>query len=274
MDEVDDTAHTPAPERAHPGGAEPVSSHARGVGSGRSERDGGFAGARGAEQNRLLAALPVDEYTRVLAQLTPVRLHVRDVLVEADVPLRDVWFVREGVCSVIATEQEGGDVEVGTIGREGLVGLPVVNGVDTTPHRVLAQIEGEAWRLGADEFRRLIDERPPVRRLLLRYAQYFTEQVSQSAACNRLHTLEERAARWLLMTHDRVEGDSVELTHEFLAPMLGVRRAGVTVALGTLQADGIVRYMRGRMTVLDRRRLEEASCGCYAIARGTLDRLR
>jgi CRP-like cAMP-binding protein len=149
----------------------------------------------------------------------------------------------------------------------------VLLGTDRIPYRCLVQVEGDAWRLSAETFRQLVDERPILRRTLLRYTQYLLDSVSQSVACNRIHTLEERAARWLLMTHDRVQGATFELTHEFLSQMLGVRRAGVTVAMGALQAAGIVRYMRGRLTVLDRPRLEEASCSCYAITRSALDRL-
>lgn len=141
------------------------------------------------------------------------------------------------------------------------------------PNRVFVQVEGDAWRIGADAFRRMLDARPAVRKLCLRYAAYFTSQLSQSVACNRLHTLEERAARWLLMTHDRVHGADFELTHEFLSLMLGVRRAGVSVAMGTLQNAGVVRYARGRVTVLDRAKLEEASCTCYQITQTALTRL-
>jgi CRP-like cAMP-binding protein len=120
---------------------------------------------------------------------------------------------------------------------------------------------------------RIFEERSVVRRLFLRYAQYFADQLAQAVACNRLHTLEERCGRWLLLTHDRVHGDDFELTHEFLALMLGVRRAGVSVAMGALQNAGILRYTRGRVVIVDRQRLEEASCDCYRITRGALDRL-
>ncbi len=130
------------------------------------------------------------------------------------------------------------------------------------PCRVMVQIGGYGCRLPAEEFRQLVEERPVVRRLLLRYSQSFTDQVSQSAACSTLHTIEERAPRWLLMTHDRVESDQFELTHELLSLMLGVWRSGMTVAVGALQAEGIVRYMRGRVTVVDRARLEKVSRGC------------
>jgi CRP-like cAMP-binding protein len=233
----------------------------------------GYAAAHAAEQNRLLRALPLAEYARLLPQLTPVRLDLKHVLVEPDRPIWDVYFPRSGVCSMVADEQEGRAVEVGTIGPEGFIGLPVLMGADRMPYRVFVQIEGDGWRLSADAFRRLVEERAPVRQLLLRFAQAFHDQLSQSVACNRLHTLDERCARWLLMTHDRVHRESFELTHEFLSLMLGVRRAGVTVAMGTLQGAQIIQYTRGRVTVLDRARLEEASCACYHITRTAFDRL-
>jgi CRP-like cAMP-binding protein len=233
----------------------------------------GFAAAHAAEQNRLLRALPAEEYAHLLLQLTPVPLGLKQVLVEPDEPIGDVYFIREGVGSVIAVEQEGDPIEVGTVGSEGFIGLPVLLGADRMPNRVFIQIEGHGWRLPADAFRQLVDERPAVRRLLLRYTQYYVDQLSQSVACNRLHTLDERCARWLLMTHDRVEGERFELTQEFLSYMLGVRRAGVTVAMGTLQAARIIGYARGRIEILDPARLEEASCGCYHITRSALQRL-
>ena len=233
----------------------------------------GAAAAHRAEASRLLRALPLDEYERLLPQLVPERLRLRQLLVDADQPITHVHFVREGVGSMLATEQEGGEIEVGTIGNEGLVGLPVLHGADTTPYRVMVQVEGDAWRIPADALRRILEERPVVRHLLLRYAQYFSDQLAQSVACNRLHTLEERCARWLLMTHDRVHEDTFDLTHDFLAQMLGVRRAGVTVAMGTLQHAGLVSYARGRVVVRDRARLQEASCGCYRITVASLERL-
>ena len=233
----------------------------------------GVAAAHGGEQNRLLRALPRDDYEHLLPALKSERLHLKQLLIGPDRPIRDVCFVREGVVSMIADEQEGGAVEVGTIGNEGLVGMPVLLGADSMPYRVFVQIEGDAWRLSADVFRRLVDERSVVRKLFLRYAQYFADQLAQGVACNRLHTLEERCARWLLMTHDRVGGDTFELTHEFLSLMLGVRRAGVTVAMGAFQSAALLLYSRGRITIRDRARLEEASCGCYRITRSSYARL-
>jgi CRP-like cAMP-binding protein len=236
-------------------------------------REPGGASAHVAEANRLLRALPPDEYRAVVAHLSPTRLRYQSVLIEPNVPISNVYFVREGVCSMIATEQEGGDIEVGTVGREGLVGSAVALGADSMPNRVVVQVEGEAGVMDANAFRHLIDERAALRHVCLGYIAYLTNQLSQAVACNRLHKLEERCARWLLMTHDRVHGDAFDITHEFLSVMLGVRRAGVTVAMGALQSAGIVQYSRGRVLILDRARLEDASCGCYRIMRTSIDRL-
>jgi CRP-like cAMP-binding protein len=233
----------------------------------------GAAAAHAAEENRLLRALPLADYTWLLPQLTPARLRLRQVLIEPDAPISHVWFVREGVASMITTGHEEGDIEVGRVGCEGLVGLPVLFGDDMLPNRVIVQVEGDAWRIGADAFRHALDARPVLQKLGLRYAAYFTGQLSQSVACNRVHTLEERTARWLLMTHDRVHEAEFEMTHELLSLMLGVRRAGVSVAMGALQSAGVLRYARGRVAVLDRAKLEEAACGCYRITQAVLDRL-
>jgi CRP-like cAMP-binding protein len=238
-----------------------------------SLHDEGVAAAHAAEQNRLLRALPLEEYARVLPLLTPVRIDFRQLLVEPDVPIRHVYFPREGLCSIVADNEEGGVLEVGTVGRDGFIGMPVLHDAESMPYRVLAQIEGHAWRLSADVLRQVVAERRAVRYVLHRYVQYYTDQLSQSVACIQLHTLDERCARWLLMAHDCVEGDSFELTHELLSCMLGVRRAGVTVAMGALQAGGIVHYTRGHVTVQDRDRLEKASCGCYDITRNQFERL-
>jgi len=233
----------------------------------------GLLAAHEAEQNLLLRSFPLEEYDRVLLDLRPVRLNFKHVVIEPDTPIRDVYFIRDGVASVIATLQDGGDIEVGTIGREGFVGLPLLHAADTMSQRVLIQVEGDAWRMSAEAFRRMIEQRPAVLPTLLRFAQYYLEQVSQSVACNRLHTVEERCARWLLMTDDRVSSEQFELTHEFIAQMLGVRRAGVTVALGVLQRARIIRSVRGRIAILDRSRLEAASCDCYRITREMQRRL-
>ncbi len=268
MEEIERTLPPHHAQPRRPDAAPPVPAHAA---AHDDRRDDG--GAHAAERNLLLRGLPPDDYAWLLPRLRPERLRLKQVLIEPDTPIEAVHFVRAGVGSMIATEQEGGEIEVGTIGNEGLVGLPVVFGAASSTYRVLVQIEGDAWRLSADDFRQAMDERPGVRRRVLRYANAFTDQIAQSAACNRLHSVEERCARWVLMTHDRVEDDAFELTHEFLAVMLGVRRAGVTVALGALQQAGLIRNVRGRIEVLDRARLMAAACGCYAVTRATYRRL-
>jgi CRP-like cAMP-binding protein len=272
---MDDTRHTgaDAPARAtHDGDGAPPAGPTP-VATSTSARREGAAAAHAAEPNRLLASLPVEEYEWLLPQLVPVRLRLKEVVIEPHQPIGHVYFVREGVTSMIATEQEGGDVEVGTIGREGFVGLPALFDAESSPYRTIVQVEGDAWRLGVGAFRRALQERPALHRRCLRFAQYFADQMAQSVACNRLHTLEERCARWLMMTHDRVHGDVFELTHEFLAMMLGVRRAGVTVAMGTLQSAGLVTYSRGRVSILDRAGLEASACRCYTVTRASYDRL-
>jgi CRP-like cAMP-binding protein len=169
---------------------------------------------------------------------------------------------------------DGSAVEVGTVGREGLVGLVIVLGGAASPTVTLCQIPGTARRITAERLAEAVEARPALRRLLLRYAQGYLTQVAQGAACNRLHGIEARCARWLLMTHDRVGGaDTFPLKQEFLAVMLGVRRAGVTVAAGALQDAGLIRYRRGSIRVLDRAGLEAASCECYGLVREQYARL-
>jgi CRP-like cAMP-binding protein len=229
--------------------------------------------SREEEHNRLLRMLSDDDYAAFRRELTAEPLHLDVALIEADVVITDVHFPRSGVCSVIAEAQNDGVMEVGTIGCEGFIGLPVLLGADVMPYRTIVQIEGRAWRMPAETFRRLLDGRADVQRLFLRFAQYYSDQLAQGVACNRLHTLEERCARWLLMTHDRVPGDEFELKQEYLAVMLGVRRAGVSVAMGVLQSAGILQYARGHILIRDRARLEEASCSCYHITRSAYQRL-
>ena len=230
-------------------------------------------GALRTERNRLLRALPPDEYQWLEPHLKSVSLTHKQVLAGENEPFRHVYFIETGVISVV-NHVAGGTVEVGTIGNEGLAGLSVFLDVNAIPSRTFVQVPGEAKRIAADIFAAGADERPVLRRVLHRYTQAFLTQVSQTAACNRAHELQERCARWLLMTHDRVAGaDSFPITHEFLSFMLGVRRAGVTVAAGTLQRAGLIRYSRGKVTVLDREGLEAASCECYGIVRKHFERL-
>ena len=229
--------------------------------------------AGGPPRNRLLAALPAGELGRLRPYLERVELTQRESLYEPEEPIRYVFFPDTAVVSIVSTLGDGATVEVGTAGREGMVGLPVFLADESTTLRAFTQISGEAERIRATDFAQLANASVPFRRILLRYTQAFLTQVAQTAACNAAHLVEQRCARWLLMTHDRVEGEEFLLTHEFLAFMLGVRRAGVTVAMRSLQDAGVVAYTRGRVRILDREKLEAASCECYRVVRMHFDRL-
>jgi CRP-like cAMP-binding protein len=227
----------------------------------------------GVHRNRLLAALPPDDLARSWPHLESVRLEQRQVLFDAEEPIRHVYFPETAVVSVVSMLREGGVVEVGTTGCEGMAGLAVFLGDDTPSTRVFAQIPGTALRMDAEAFSRVAGTPGPLHRVMLRFTQAFLTQVAQTAACNAAHLVAQRCARWLLMTHDRVDGDDFPLTHEFLAVMLAVRRAGVTVAMGALQDAGLVRYRRSRVAIRDRAGLEAASCECYGVVQAHYDRL-
>ncbi|WP_119460403.1 Crp/Fnr family transcriptional regulator [Rhodospirillaceae bacterium SYSU D60014] len=223
--------------------------------------------------NQLLAALPSADLDRLRPHLERVDLPLKQVVHAPGAPIEHVYFPDAGMVSLITAADENHAVEVGTVGREGLVGTPVALGTDRAPVKALVQIPGTAQRLPAGLLRDEMNGNAALRDLVLRYVQALFVQVSQTAVCNRLHTVEERLARWLLMAHDRAETDRLPLTQEFLAIMLGVRRAGVTVAAGTLQNAGLIRYNYGRITVLDRASLEASSCACYGLAKDECDRL-
>lgn len=220
-----------------------------------------------AERNRLLRQLPAEAYAGLLPHLEPVELPTGQVLWHPDGPLHAVYFPRTVVCSLLTPLADEAPVESATVGYEGMVGVPVVLGAPTTHTLALAQIAGAAARVDARRFREWFGHADGAFPLLLRYTQALLEQTAQSVACNGKHAMEERCARWLLATRDRVGADSFMLTHEFLAAMLGVRRASVTVAAGMLQQAGLIKYSRGRITILDPERLEQASCECYRVVR-------
>lgn len=226
------------------------------------------------ERNRLLRALPAAEFERIFPQLTAVSLDDGDVVFEARARIKHVYFPRAAVFSIISIMKDGATAEVGTVGDEGVAGLPAFLGVDSAPTRSLVQIGGDAGRIGVRAFRIAVAENQGLHALLLRYTQSFMNQVAQSAACNRLHSLVERCARWLLMTDDRVDsGDGFFLTQEHLSYMLGVRREAVSTAARTLQSAGVIRYRRGHMMITDRLQLERASCECYAVVTAEHHRL-
>lgn len=223
-------------------------------------------------RNRILAALPPAEMDRIALDLEPHSLHMKDVLYEANTPISHAYFPTSGCVSMV-NALRGGAVEVGTIGYEGWAGLPLLLGDDQMPTRAFVQLAGESFRLRASAFARAVDKNPAFARLLKRHSLALFNQAAQSVACNRLHTLESRCARWLLMTHDRMRLESFALTHELLSYMLGVHRPAVTLAAGALQRAGLIRYTRGKVTVIDRQGLEDASCECYETTRQSYERL-
>ena len=224
-------------------------------------------------RNALLAALPPGERKLLEPRLEPVELTFKLSLEEPGRPIAHVWFPHSGVASMVAEMADSSMVEVATIGREGFVGLPLILDARATTNRTFVQIPGNADRIPAAAFKALLPRLPALHRLMLRYALTVVTQVAQGSACNRLHPVEARCARWLLMTHDRVDGDTFILTHEFLATMLGVTRPSVSIAAGMLAKAGLIRYMRGIVEILDRPGLEEASCECYRIIAGEFRRL-
>jgi CRP-like cAMP-binding protein len=224
-------------------------------------------------RNDLLAALPPDDFALLAPSLRPVHLELKQVLHEPERPIAAAYFPQSGMVSLVARLEDGAAQEVGLVGREGVVGLAVALGAESVGTEALVQAEGTALRVPTDELRAAFDRGAALRALLLRYTQAVHAQVSQTAACNGRHAVDERLARWLLMAHDRADGDEFPMTQEFMAMMLGVRRAGVSVAAGILQKAGVINHTYGRVTVLDRPGLEAASCECYGAVRRQVERL-
>jgi CRP-like cAMP-binding protein len=223
--------------------------------------------------NRLLAGLPADVYRRLGPALEPASFVLGDVVYEVGRRMAYVYFPTSSVVSIIYTMEDGNTAEMGLVGNEGVVGIALFMGGDTTPNQAVAQVAGGAFRMKAqamlEEFRR----GGPFQLALLRYTQALITQISQTAVCNRLHPVEKRLCRWLLLTRDRLCSDQILMTQEFIAHMLGVRREGVTAAAHHLQAAGLIRYHRGHITILDRTELEAAACECYRVVKDEFDRL-
>jgi len=213
--------------------------------------------------NSLLAALPFKSYRKLLSGLAPVDLVFGDVLHEAGKPIRDVYFPGRSLVSLLTLVEGHLALEVGLVGREGMVGIPVALGIENSPVRALVQGGGPAMRMSAGRFRAELRESPPLQAALYRYVHAMMEQISQTAGCNRFHVVEARLARWLLMTRDRICAAQFRMTHEFLSHMLGVRRVGVTEAACALQLRKLIEYRRGNISILDDRGLEAAACACY-----------
>ena len=229
--------------------------------------------AAGPPANRLLGLLPPKDYRRLSPHLQPIPLGYRQSLYRANKSIGFVYFIETGVGSLVNTMANGEAAEVGTIGNEGVVGLPLLFGDDRAPTSVYVQVPGAGLRMKATRFNKELARSASMRRVMLRYAHAVFNQVAQSAACNHFHSIEQRCCRWMLMTHDRMQSDQFLLTQEFLAMMLGVQRTGVSAAAGSLQKAGLIRYKRGNVTIIDRRGLLQRSCECYGVSKREFDRL-
>lgn len=224
-------------------------------------------------RNQILAALPEQEYERLLPKLKKVWMEFHRPLFEPGQRIEHVYFPNTAVVSLLNVMENGETAEVGIVGYEGIVGLPVFLNTDSVSSLAMTQAEGEGMRMKTADFREEANRHGPLHRLLQRYTQALLTQVSQTAACNRFHSVEERFCRWILMTHDRVRQDTFPMTQEFVSEMLGVRRPTVSVVAGMLQKAGLIRYSRGKMTILDRQGLEAGTCECYQLVRNEFDRL-
>jgi CRP-like cAMP-binding protein len=222
--------------------------------------------------NRLLAALPESDWQRWQPLLEPVVLPLGEVLYESGDTLSHVYFPTTAIVSLLYVTESGTSAEIAVVGNEGLVGISLFMGGESTPSRAVVQSAGQGYRLASQAIKNEVKS-APILHLLLRYTQALITQMAQTAVCNRLHTLDQQLCRWLMLSLDRLSGSELVMTQELIANMLGVRRQGVTAAALKLQRAGLIRYSRGHITVLDRRRLEQRTCECYAVVRKEYDRL-
>jgi CRP-like cAMP-binding protein len=222
--------------------------------------------------NSLLAALPRKDYLRMLERLEPVELIFGEILYEPGTPIRQIYFPSESLISLLTLVEGHLALEVGIVGREGMLGIPLGLGMANSPVQALVQGAGKALRMSAAGFRKFLQTSVPLQRELHRYTYALMAQITQTAACNRFHVVEARLARWLLMTRDRVRSGNFHMTHEFLGHMLGVRRVGVTEAASALQRRKLIEYTRGHIHILDDSGLEAASCACYELVKDMHER--
>jgi CRP-like cAMP-binding protein len=232
-----------------------------------------MASAPDPRQNRLLAALPDAEWARWLPQLEAVDMPLGKVLYESGVKLSHVYFPTTSIVSLLYVMEDGASAEIAVVGNEGIVGISLFMGGGSTPSRAVVQSAGQGFRLRSALLMQEFDRSGPVMHLLLRYTQALITQMAQTAVCNRHHTLDQQLCRWLLLSLDRLNADEVVMTQELIANMLGVRREGVTEAAGQLQDAGLIQYRRGHIKVLDRNRLEQRACECYAVVKKEYARL-
>jgi CRP-like cAMP-binding protein len=224
--------------------------------------------------NELLLGLPIKESEVLFPKLEFVRLKTHHVLHEPGDTLKSAYFCNSGLISILSIFPDGKSVEVGLVGKEGFIGIPLVAGFRSAPTRAIAQIEATAFRINGETLVAILRQCPLLERRLQQFAQVMAMQTTQIAACNRLHEVEERLARWLLMSAERIGSNSVPLTQELLAQMLGTRRSSVTVAAGMLQKAGLIAHTRGDVRIIDQKRLEEASCECYGLMQRQIEKWR
>jgi CRP-like cAMP-binding protein len=229
--------------------------------------------AQDPRRNHLLASLPEAEWQRWLPHLEPAALPLGHVLYESGVTLKHVYFPITGIVSLLYVMEDGASAEIAVIGNEGVVGISLFMGGESTPSRAVVQSSGHGYRMRSQVIKEEFHRSLPVMHVLLRYTQALITQMAQTAVCNRHHTLDQQLCRWLLLSLDRIEGDEIVMTQELISNMLGVRREGVTEAALSLQRDGLIRYARGHIMVLDRPRLEQRTCECYEVVRKEYDRL-
>ncbi|HEX9180154.1 MAG TPA: Crp/Fnr family transcriptional regulator [Burkholderiales bacterium] len=223
--------------------------------------------------NHLLAALPADDYARLLAHLELVPLPLGEALYESGSELRYVYFPTTSIVSLLYVMIDGASAEIAVVGNEGIIGVALFMGGETMPNRAVVQSAGHAYRLKGQILKQEFSRSGVLQHLLLRYTQALLTQMAQTAVCNRHHSLDQQLCRWLLLSLDRLPSNELVMTQELIANMLGVRREGVTEAAGNVQSAGLIEYQRGRITVLDRAGLEARACECYAVVKKEFDRL-
>jgi CRP-like cAMP-binding protein len=224
-------------------------------------------------RNKLLLCVGLRGLQHIAPRLHRVPLRARQILVEPNIPVRDVYFIEHGIAGVVSRSKQHRPIEISMIGQWGLVGMPAVLGTNRSPFRCIVQIPGTALRMPAEDLQQTMENVPGFRQLLMNYVQARMVQQAQITVCNTRHCVSQRVARWLLMSLDRLEGDSVPVTHDLLGRSLGIRRAGVTVVISKMEAEGILRRARGELSILDREQLERSACHCYSFIRREYDRL-
>jgi CRP-like cAMP-binding protein len=224
-------------------------------------------------RNHLLAALPDDEFVRIKPDLEPISLSLGEVLYESGDKLTHIYFPTTAIISLLYIMENGATAEIGIAGNNGLIGIALFMGGETTSSRAIVQSAGDAVRMKGGKLKKSFALGGVFQDVLLRYTQSLMTQISQTAVCNRLHTVEQQLCRWLLINHDQMQTDNLVMTHDLIANMLGVRREGVSIAAGNLQKKGLIKYVRGTITILDRKGLEEAVCECYQVVKDEYDRL-